>query len=452
MRSKSDATRQRPERAAPVALQARGAERVGDGRVAEADEQRGLQRERHPLDDAARAGLDVLEVRQLVAQRGAEGVEARLRAGRLADLVRERLDGLAGSSTIARSTSSACTFPEPSQIEASGRLAVEPRHPRLLDVAVAAEALERLARVGRGALADPVLEDRGRDAADQGRLLVAGVGLVEARARATWPATVAASDSTARSASTFCISGCSTSRLPNAERPSQWLIAAAVPHRIPVAQPITQSSRVWLTISMIVGTPRPSSPTIRAQAARNSTSLEAFERLPSLSLSRWMWKRLRSPSGVKRGSRKHERPPSAWASTRNASHIGAEQNHLWPVISYSAPGTAAVQRRRRRRVGAHVRAALLLGHRHAAERAGLVGGRAELAVVVEREEARLPLGGDLGLLADRRDHRVGHRDRAADAGLDLREQHEERRPRDVRARAAARATAARAGPRRSRGP
>ena len=99
-----------------------------------------------------------------------------------------------------------------------------------------------------------------------------------------------------------------------------------------------QSRRVWLTISMIVATPRPSSPTSWAQAPRNSTSLEAFERLPSLSLSRWMWKRLRSPSGVQRGSRKQEIPPSAWARTRNASHIGAEQNHLWPVSSYSAPG------------------------------------------------------------------------------------------------------------------
>ena len=48
--------------------------------------------------------------------------------------------------------------------------------------------------------------------------------------------------------------------------------------------------------------------------------------------------RLRSPSGVKRGRRKHDRPPSAWARTRNASHIGAEKNHLCPVISYSPPG------------------------------------------------------------------------------------------------------------------
>ena len=105
-----------------------------------------------------------------------------------------------------------------------------------------------------------------------------------------------------------------------------------------MAAPITQSSRVWLTISMIVGTPRPSSPTMRAQAPRNSTSLEALERLPSLSLSRWMWKALRSPSGVQRGIRKQEMPDSVWARTRKASHIGAEQNHLWPMISYSAPG------------------------------------------------------------------------------------------------------------------
>src|SRR5712691_2573761 len=89
---------------------------------------------------------------------------------------------------------------------------------------------------------------------------------------------------------------------------------------------------------MIVGTPRPSSPTIQPCASLNSTSLEALERLPSLSFRRWMWNPLRVPSGSQRGSRKHDRPRGAWASTRNASHIGAEQNHLWPVITYSAPG------------------------------------------------------------------------------------------------------------------
>ena len=117
-----------------------------------------------------------------------------------------------------------------------------------------------------------------------------------------------------------------------------WWIAWATAARIPAAAPSAQSRRVWLTISMIVGTPRPSSPTSRAQAPRSSTSLEAFDRLPSLSLSRWIWIALRSPSGVKRGMKKHEIPPSACARTRNASHIGAEKNHLCPVSAYSAPG------------------------------------------------------------------------------------------------------------------
>ena len=31
-------------------------------------------------------------------------------------------------------------------------------------------------------------------------------------------------------------------------------------------------------------------------------------------------------------------PESVCARTRKASHIGAEQNHLWPTSSYSAPG------------------------------------------------------------------------------------------------------------------
>jgi hypothetical protein len=47
---------------------------------------------------------------------------------------------------------------------------------------------------------------------------------------------------------------------------------------MPPAAPITQSRRVWLTIWMIVGTPRPGSPTMRAHAPRSSISLDAFER------------------------------------------------------------------------------------------------------------------------------------------------------------------------------
>jgi hypothetical protein len=104
---------------------------------------------------------------------------------------------------------------------------------------------------------------------------------------------------------------------------------------------------VWVTISMIVGTPRPSGPSRRAGAARNSTSEEGSERVPSLSLRRW--NSIRPPPWVpsvpgSRSSRKHESPPGACASTRKTSHGGYEQNHLWPVSSYhpSPIGSARV--------------------------------------------------------------------------------------------------------------
>lgn len=86
-----------------------------------------------------------------------------------------------------------------------------------------------------------------------------------------------------------------------------------------------------LTISMMVATPRPSSPTSQPKAPSYSISAEALERLPSLSLRRWSSSRLRVPSGRTRGSRKQESPPGACARVRNTSDIGAEVNHLCPV-------------------------------------------------------------------------------------------------------------------------
>jgi len=53
-------------------------------------------------------------------------------------------------------------------------------------------------------------------------------------------------------------------RLAASAQPRQW----------------AQSRRGGWTISIMVLTPRPSSPTKRAQAPSNSTSLEALERLP----------------------------------------------------------------------------------------------------------------------------------------------------------------------------
>ncbi|MCY1177964.1 hypothetical protein D9M73_182940 [compost metagenome] len=97
----------------------------------------------------------------------------------------------------------------------------------------------------------------------------------------------AASLSRARSANTFCINGCSLSNRPPTRRCAQWCAAWVKAWRINALEPTMQSKRVMATISMMVGTPRPSSPTIQATAPRNSTPLEAFDQLPSLFFRRW---------------------------------------------------------------------------------------------------------------------------------------------------------------------
>ena len=99
-----------------------------------------------------------------------------------------------------------------------------------------------------------------------------------------------------------------------------------------VALPRVQSSRVRFTISMMVGTPRPSSPTSHAVAPSYSTSLDALAWFPSLFFKRCNSIRLRLPSGSTRGRKKQLKPPGACASTRKKSHIGAEVNHLCPVM------------------------------------------------------------------------------------------------------------------------
>ena len=169
--------------------------------------------------------------------------------------------------------------------------------------------------------------------------------------------------------------------------------------------------------------PRPSSPTSWPRTPWNSTSLDGSERVPSLSFSRW----IRKP-GSRPSIRKQDRPAGACASVRKRSQGGYEQNHLWPVISQRVAVLDGA-----RGVRAHVRAALLLGHRHPHERA---------VVVARPRDARLPLGGQVGLLAQRRDRRVGHRDRAHHARIHLAPDEEQRRAHGVRRRAAGPSTAA----------
>src|SRR5215470_13544373 len=81
----------------------------------------------------------------------------------------------------------------------------------------------------------------------------------------------------------------------------------------------------------------------RARVPRYSTSDEALERLPHLSFSRWISNGLRVPSGRDLGTKKQLSPAPVFARVKNASLIGAEQNHLCPVNSYS-PAPAGIAR------------------------------------------------------------------------------------------------------------
>ena len=96
-------------------------------------------------------------------------------------------------------------------------------------------------------------------------------------------------------------------------------------------------------------------------------------------------------------------------------------------------GVAAVRLRPRLGdVGADVGAALLLGHAHAAQRAALLAHRPEAGVVRRGGQQRRPLLGQRVVDAERRDRGVGHRDRAAVAGLGVRPGQEPGRAAQVR--------------------
>ena len=376
-------------------VEAGGAERVGNGRVAEADEQRALQGQRHPLDEAAGPGLELLGVAELAATAATPKRSSRGSAPAAAPTSSserlERRRALGHRPQDVERLDVAGALPDRLQ----RRLAEQPRHPRLLDVAVAAEALERLDGVLGGALAGPVLEDRGRDPADQRRALVAGVGLVELPGEPE-AETVAASDSIARSARTFAISGCSTSRFPKAERCSACQIACATPARIPDAEPIVQSRRVWLTISMIVGDaaalladhPRPGAAELDLARGVRAVAELVLEPLDVEAVA----------LAVGRPARQQEAGDAALGLGEDEEGV-AHRRRAEPLVAGElvlGPGAAAVERDGDGGVGADVGAALLLGHRHPAEGAGLVGRRDHPPVVVERVEARLPFGGDSG--------------------------------------------------------
>ncbi|MDT4866061.1 hypothetical protein FQZ97_1008970 [compost metagenome] len=108
--------------------------------------------------------------------------------------------------------------------------------------------------------------------------------------------------------------------------------------------------------------------------------------------------------------------------------MAGDAEALAPVIAASGHGL--------RRVGAHVRAALLLGHAHAHGHAGLVFPEFERRVVGAAGELRRPVGVDGRVVLEGWRDRVGHGNRAQGGGLQLGEEHEACGAGEVRVRGA----------------
>ena len=171
--ARDPAGRHGAERAAPLAVEPGGQERLGDRGMAVAHQQRALQRQADVLGDLAGAVLDGLQVAQLRAAARRRGASRRGSWPAVSgQFVEQHLDafgpGCHGAQRVQRADV-AGALPDAHQ----RGLAVEPRHTGFLDVAVAAQAFHRLGGVRGGALAHPVLAGGQPDAAQQRLAFVA---------------------------------------------------------------------------------------------------------------------------------------------------------------------------------------------------------------------------------------------------------------------------------------
>ena len=180
---------------------------------------------------------------------------------------------------------------------------------------------------------------------------------------------------------------------------------------------------------MMVRTPLPSSPTRQANASANSTSDEAFERLPSLSFRRWKCSPFTDAVGPKT---RHQKAGQSALRLRQHQKSVAHRRRHEPFVA--GDGIALARGLGARRVGAHVGAALPLGHAHAERDAGLLPPRPEMGIVTARHDLGAELRCERGLDRERRDRGARHGDRAEMSGLDLRRHVEARGAGDLRRR------------------
>ena len=145
---------------------------------------------------------------------------------------------------------------------------------------------------------------------------------------------------------------------------------------------------------------------------------------------------------------RHQEAGQARRRLRQGQEAVGHRRRAEPLVAGQLVGAVA-ERARLRGVGAHVGAALLLGHRHADQHARLVGGGPGPRIVGGRQDLRAArCSASAGRIAQRRGGGEGHGERAADAAFDLVEQEGGRRAHDMGAGPAHRSRAARAPARR----
>ena len=120
-------------------------------------------------------------------------------------------------------------------------------------------------------------------------------------------------------------------------------------------------------------------------------------------------------TAVGQDPRQEEAGQATWRLGQHEEDV-AHRRRREPLVADEAVGAITI-RRGLSGTRADVRAALLLGHRHAGGDADLGRWDFEFGVVLAAGEKRLVNRGQLGVVAQRRHDRIRHRDRADVAGL-----------------------------------
>lgn len=374
-------------------------------------QQRALQDQGEPLDDPAGPQLDVVVVGQLGLHAAYGGVEPGVGAGRGGDLGLERRHDLGfpgeGAQHVQRGDVAGAL---PDRVQRG--LAEEPRHARLLDVAVAAQAFEGLGRVRRPALADPVLAD------GEGEPLERGLAGVAARGPVGGPGEAHHQDG----------GGLGLDREVGEHVAHQGRLDEVPAEGLPVGGVVGGRGHALAHAGRRADDAVEAGQVDHVDDGAHATALVADppgDRVLVLDLC----------GGVGAVA---ELVLEAHQPHRVARAVGQDARHEEAGEPARRPGEGEedVAHRRRREplvpeqavgavrlgvggggVGAYVRAALLLRHRHAGQQSPLGQRRAQPEVVRRGGEQRLVARGQLRGVPQRRHGGVGHRDRAAVAGV-----------------------------------